>query len=148
VDFVALLADNFSINGSIGYTQGRYTEVDPAFDIYVGTDLPRLSPWTASLGATYDVDMGDAGFLTFRANYSFRDRAAYNDANTHYFDQQHESSASVNYTTPDDRWKLSLYGKNLNDEARWGNLTSIGGAYTAGPMQKGRVWGLEAEYRY
>lgn len=148
VDFVALLAENFSINGSVGYTEGRYTKVDPAFDPYVGTDLPRLSPWTASLGATYDLDLGDKGFLTFRANYSFRDRAAYNDANTHYFDQQHESSASVNYTTPDEHWKLSLFGKNLNDEARWGNLTSIGGAFTAGPMQKGRVWGLEAEYRY
>lgn len=148
VDFVALLSDNFSINGSMGYTEGRYTEKDPEFAGFTGTDLPRLSPWTASLGATYDVDLGESGFVTFRANYAFRDAAAYNDSNTEYFDQQHEASASANYTTADDHWKFSLFGKNLNNEARWGNLTSIGGAYTAGPMQKGREWGLEAEYRY
>lgn len=148
VDFIALLSDNFSLNGSFGYTEGRYTDKDPEYLAYTGTDLPRLSPWTASLGATYDLDLGDAGFMTFSANYAFRDQAAYNDSNTEYFRQQHEASASVNYTTVDDHWKVSLFGKNLNNESRYGNLTSIAGAFTAGPMQKGREYGLEVEYRY
>ncbi len=148
VDFIALLSDNFSVNGSFGYTEGRYTDKDDTYAAYTGTDLPRLSPWTASLGATYDMDLGDVGYLTFSANYAFRDRSAYNDSNTEYFRQQHEASASVNYTSADDHWKVSLFGKNLNDEARYGNLTSIAGLYTAGPMQKGREYGLEVEYRY
>lgn len=148
VDFVALLSDNFALNGSVGYIQGRYTKVDSTYEPLLGTDLPRLSPWTASLGATYDMDLGGAGSLTFRGSYSYRDAAAYNDANTEYFEQQHEVSASVNYLSPDQHWEVSLYGKNLHDEARWGNLTSIAGLWTAGPMQKGRVVGLEVEYSY
>jgi len=148
IDFVAMLSESLAVNGSVGYIDGRYTRVDPIYDPLLGTDLPRLSPWTANLAATYDIDIGDAGFLTLRGSYSFRDTAAYNDSNTEYFEQQHEVSASINYNSLDEHWKVSLYGKNLNDEARWGNLTSIAGLWTAGPMQKGRRIGLEVEYRY
>ena len=36
----------------------------------------------------------------------------------------------------------------LEDEANWGNLTSIAGLYTAGPVKKGREIGLEVNFRY
>lgn len=157
IDFVALLSDNFSINGSVGYLDGSWDKINPEYvegsptllnpAAFVGQDLPRLSPWTASLGFTYDLDLGDAGWMTFRGSYSFRDEAAYLDNNQEYFDQQHESTASIDYNTADSHWKVSLYGKNLNNEARWGNLTqaSLG---TLGPMQKGRLYGLEVQYTY
>jgi iron complex outermembrane recepter protein len=148
VDFVALLTDSFAVNGSVGYLDGEYDSVNPLYAGFLGTDLPRLSPWTANLGVTYDMDLGNAGSLTFRGSYSFRDTAAYNDSNTEIFDQQHEATASADYMSNDEHWKVSLFGKNLNDEARWGNLTSIGGLWTAGPMQKGRVVGVEVEYAY
>lgn len=158
IDFISLVTDSFSVNGSIGYIDGGWDKINPLYDIevdpslaisglFMGNDLPRLSPWTASLGVTYDVDMGSAGLLTFRANYAFRDEAAYTDNNSTYFEQQHEVTASINYLTPDDHWKISLYGKNLNDEARYGNLTNASFG-VLGPMQKGRVIGLEGEYRY
>ena len=149
VDFVALLGDNFALNGSIGWLQGRYTEINPEYDdrLALKGDLPRLSPWTASLGATYDMTLGDKGSLTLRASYSFRDRAAYNDINSLYFKQQHEVGASINYLSPDEHWKVSLFGKNLNDETRYGNLLGVGN-WVAGPMQKGRTFGVEVDYTY
>jgi hypothetical protein len=48
--------------------------------------------------------------------------------------------------SPEDHWTVSLFGKNLLDEANWGNITSIAGLYNAGPMQKGREFGLRVEY--
>jgi len=43
---------------------------------------------------------------------------------------------------------VSLFGKNLLDEANWGNLTEIGLlGYTAGPMLKGREYGIELQYQ-
>ena len=161
VDFVALITDSFSVNGSVGYLDGYWDKINPQFDpeileaanspaftagLYVGRELPRLSPWTASIGATYDMPVGDAGSLTFRANYAYRDEAAYLDNNGEFFDNQHEVTASVDFNSADEHWKVSLYGKNLNDEARYGNLTAspLG---TIGPMQKGRLYGIEVEYR-
>ena len=32
--------------------------------------------------------------------------------------------------------------------ANWGNLTSIAGLWTAGPMKKGREIGVEINFRY
>ncbi len=156
LDFVAVVTENFSLFGSLGYLDGEYdsktalaeTFIPGTTIPFVGDDLPRLSPWTSSFGLTYDFVLENAGTITVRGSYSFRDEAAYNDSNTEIFPSTREVNASVNYTTPGEQWKVSLYGKNLNDEARWGNLTSIAGLWTAGPMQKGEVYGVEVSYRY
>jgi len=154
-DFVALLAENFSIDASLGIQSGKYDSVnpdwagnDPTGTPFLGPDLPRLAPWNYSIGATYDIFIGNAGLITLRANYAFRDSHPYNDSNTEVFDSQRRASASINYTSPDDHWRVSLWGKNLKDEANWGNLTSIAGLYTAGPMQKGRDYGLTVTYGF
>jgi len=169
LDWVAMLGDNFSIDGYVGYLDGSWDHINPTYDpavlealaaggdaaaaaalasgLYIGSDLPRLAPWTASIGATYDLDMGASGLLTFRANYAYRDRNADLDNNWEYFDERRQVTASMDYRNADDTWRASLYGKNLNDEARWGNLaaSSVG---PLGPMQKGRVLGLEVQYNF
>ncbi len=147
VDFVGLITDSFSVNASYGWQDGEYDSKNPAFAAFLGDDLPRLAPTNYSVGASFDVPMGDAGLVNFATNYSYREGHPYNDSNSEIFDDQKRLNASVNWFLPNDEWQISLYGKNLTDEANWGNLTSISGIYTAGPMQKGRVIGLEANFR-
>ena len=89
-----------------------------------------------------------AGLLNLMANHSFRERHPYNDSNTEFFDDQRRTNASVNWFSSDDQWSISLYGRNLEDEANWGNLTSIAGLWTAGPMKPGRQLGVEVNFRY
>jgi iron complex outermembrane receptor protein len=162
-DFVALVTDNLSINLSYGWQDAEYDRLNPfvpAFeallrlagvfgpdDVLIGPDLPRLAPTNYSVGFSWDIPMG-TGLVNVAANHSFREGHPYNDSNTELFDDQTRTNASVNWFSGDDRWGVSLYGKNLGDEANWGNLTSIAGLYTAGPMKKGRLLGLEVNYRY
>ena len=87
------------------------------------------------------------GVVNFAGNYSYRDQNFYNDSNTAFFNEQERVNASITWFSADDQWQVSLFGKNLTDEANWGNLTSIAGLFTAGPMQKGRRIGLEVNYR-
>jgi len=155
VEFVALLAESFSIDASIGVQNGKYDSInpqwagdDPSGTPFIGPDLPRLAPWNYYIGATWDIFLNDLGVITLLGGYGFRDKNAYNDSNTEIFSQQRRLSASINYTSPEDRWRVSVWGKNLKDEANWGNLTSIAGLYTAGPMQKGRDYGLEVTYAF
>ena len=154
-DFVALFSENFSVDATLGVMNGKYDNVnpdwagnDPNGNPFIGPDLPRLAPWNYNIGATWDIFIGNAGLITLRGNYGFRDKNAYNDSNTEIFEQQRRISASINYTSPEEHWRVSLWGKNLKDEENWGNLTSIGGLYTAGPMQKGRDYGLEVVYTF
>lgn len=154
-DITALLTNNFSVNASFGYLDGKWDNRAEQFDpdtatnpaLIIGDDLPRLAPKTATLGFTYDVDLGEMGLVTLNGNYGYRDRAAYLDSNLEYFDVQHQVNASIVYLSPDQKWRASLYGKNLNDEARWGNLT-LASFGTLGPMQKGRVLGFEVAYEF
>jgi iron complex outermembrane receptor protein len=146
IDFVGLITDNFSVNASYGYQDGEYDTVNPRFAAFLGPELPRLAPTNYSVGLSLDLPVG-TGVVNFATNYSFREEHPYNDSNTEIFDDQERLNASINWFLPDDVWQISLYGKNLSDEVNWGNLTSIAGIYTAGPMQKGRTIGLEVNYR-
>ncbi len=146
VDFVGLIADNFSINASYGWQDGEYDTVNPAFASFLGSELPRLAPTNYSVGLSWDIPVG-SNMFNFMLNHSYRESHPYDDANLQFFDDQRRTSASLNWFSSDDVWNVSLYGKNLEDEANWGNLTSIAGLWVAGPMKKGRVLGLEINYR-
>ena len=162
MDFVALLTENFSINASVGVQDGEYDSIDPFVTnleallevvlgeptTVIGPDLPRLAPSNYSVGFSWDLPTGDLGIFNLASSYSYREGHPYNDSNTENFDDQNRWDASVNWYSPGDQWHVSLYGRNLTDEANWGNLTSIAGLWTAGPMQKGRYLGVEINWRY
>jgi iron complex outermembrane receptor protein len=114
----------------------------------IGPDLPRLAPSNYNVGFSWDIPTGSMGTFNLAGSYSFREENPYNDANTEIFEDQERIDASINWFSPGDSWSVSLYGKNLSDEANWGNLTSIAGLWTAGPMQKGRYLGMEVNWRY
>ena len=163
LDFVALVTDSFSVNASYGWQDGEYDSLNPLVgqieailrgagaigptDVVIGAELPRLAPTNYSVGFSWDIPVGN-GLVNLAANHSFRERHPYDDANNQFFDDQRRTNASINWISSDDTWSVSVYGKNLEDEANWGNLTSIAGLWTAGPMKKGRLMGLEVNYRY
>ena len=146
LDFVGLITDNFSINASYGWQDGEYDSVNPAFASFLGAELPRLAPTNYSVGLSWDIPAG-SNMFNVMVNHSYRESHPYDDANLQFFDDQRRTNASINWFSADDTWNVSLYGKNLEDEANWGNLTSIAGLWVAGPMKKGRVLGLEINYR-
>jgi len=151
------------VNLSYGWQDGKYDNFNPfvpAFqatlrqlgalgpnEVLIGKDLPRLAPSNYSVGFSWDIPVG-AGLVNLMANTSYRERHPYNDSNTQFFDSQRRTNASINWYSAGDKWSVSLYGKNLGDEASWGNLTSIAGLWTAGPMKPGRQLGLEVNFRY
>lgn len=147
LEFDAVPTDALRVYGNIGYLDGEYKRKNPAFTSFLGNELPRLAPWQFSLGSSYDFSLDGNGTLRVQADYGYRDENFYDDANTQEFDTQHRLGGSINWFSPDDKWTVSLFGKNLRDEANYGNLTSIAGLWTAGPMQKGREYGLQIQYR-
>ncbi len=155
-DFAALITDTFSVNLSAGWQDGEYDSVSPLVAqisaglgglTILGDELPRLAPFNYSVGFSWDIPLNTNGLINVNGNYSYRDDNPYNDSNTEFFDEQKRSNLSLNWFSPSEIWQVSVYGKNLSDEPNWGNLTSIAGLFTAGPMQKGRTIGLEINYR-
>lgn len=154
IDVVALLGDGFSINASVGRLDGEYDDVfkDITQDgIIDGSDedlaLPRLSKLTWSVGTTWDMPVGDMGNLTLRTSFSHRDEAAFSDDNKTWLPAVDMVNVSATFTSVDDRWDVSIYGKNLKDEVAYGNVAAVSFGIIR-PLQKGTVYGVEANYRF
>lgn len=164
------VTDNFLLTANLGLLDAEYTDVifdissDGAVD---GGDLelalPRVPETTWGVGAIYDVDMDAAGFLTFRANYQYRDEIAYTDNNFGWIQEFDQLNGDITWQTPYDGLAVSLFGTNLLDEVQAGNDTQIpfGGARSDGvnepfsdnpaagtfsPLKKGRVVGIELTF--
>lgn len=171
VEFQAFPLDNLIITGHVGIVDGEYDEV--LFDISgdgvvdekdLALDIPRLAPQTYGLGVIYDQDLGSAGILTARANINHRSSAAYTDSNLGTLPAADIVDASLGYSPLDGGWTLSLYGKNLLDEVTFGNDTQLpanfpgsttfavpgldGSGATFSPLNKGRIFGVEAQFNY
>ncbi len=148
---------NLIVNLALGYTEGEYTDVK--FDLNGdGTlndkdealDLPRLAPFTGSLALIHDQDVGDFGFITSQISYSHRDESAYTDNNRGTLNDANMVDASVALTPNSGDWTVSIYGKNLRDEATEGGDTQLpfAAGATFSPLNKGRVVGAEFKYRF
>jgi len=159
LDALWSITDNFVINGSVGITEGQFTEVlinltaptDGSFDVApddgdLALEIPRLSPFTANLGMTYFQKTG-LGTMTLNANYAHRDRAFFTDNNLGFINPQDRFDASVGLDIQDSGLNVTIYGKNLSNEVLHGGDTQLSNG-TFSPLAKGRVIGLELNYEY
>ena len=174
--------DNFLVTANIGLIDAEYTEV--LFDISgdgmvdnadLSLALPRTPEATYGIGFIHDLDLGDHGSITSRANFQHRDEFAYTDNNFGWIQEVDSLTANITWNTPRDGLSVSLYGNNLLDEVSAGNDTQLPfggnvsalvpgssnlstgvntpfGAYpaagTLSPLKKGRVLGIELTYEY
>lgn len=149
-----LVTENLLVQGSVGHTDGDYDRI--LFDLtgdgmITNTDLdlklPRLAPWTYSIGATYDHELGAMGYLTSRINYAHRDVAAYTDNNVGVINSANVLDASLAWTTRNEQVTFSVYGRNLLDEAWAGGDTQLPfGSFS--PLNKGLVTGIEVQLNF
>jgi len=157
-EVTAVVTDSLLISGFLGLLDGDYNEVGDinGDGVSDATDLalefPLLAPvsWGVSLDYIHQLPSGELGLL---ASYNFRDEVESTEANVPTTRQPTVNvfDASLRYTSEDERWTASIYGKNLTDEVFLQTVNTLG-AITAGPNggdgsiqtpQKGRVIGAE-----
>jgi iron complex outermembrane recepter protein len=82
-----------------------------------GNDLPNSPKLTYNLAANYTRPIGTL-LGTASINYFWRDKVSYSDAGDPGASQGSYGllGASVGIGASDDRWRVSLFGKNLTDQ--------------------------------
>ncbi len=154
-DLTVAPTDALQLTASVGYTDSDYKRV--RFDLNNDRVInaldfalkpPRLSKWSASVGATYTIDLANDHKLTAHADYGYRSSAAGNDANTSFLTPVNMLNADLTYTFPDDRLAISLYGENLLNSDIEGGKTAVGGGVFFRPLDKGRVYGASARLSF
>ena len=156
------ITDSLLLLASVGWLDWEYAEV--SFDLNGdgsvdaadrNLDLPRAAEWTYSLGLNLDLPLGSWGYLTLRGNYAHRDSSAFTDNNLGFIPEQDIVDAGADIYSNSGSWVLSVYGKNITNEVKFGGDTQLpatlgpvplGGTFS--PLAKGRVWGVEALYNF
>lgn len=157
--------------GNIGIIDASYDRI--LFDISgdnvvnaadLALDLPRVPNITFGAGIIHEADLG-SGSLVSRVNLQYRDQFAYTDSNFGFVEEITNLDANITWNTPLDGLAVSVYGKNLLDEAQYGGDTQLPfpGPFSTGvnrpfgefpaagsfrPLSKGRQVGLELTFDF
>jgi iron complex outermembrane receptor protein len=167
----AVLSENLFLRGSFGYVDGSYDTVrfnlDGSPDGLVTDadkqlDIPRLAPKSYGAELIYTRDVGFGTFTAQGAGYH-RDSAAYTDNNRGQLRAADIFDASLGLTFMEERMKVSVFGKNLKNESTIGGDTQLPAIFPGGPaslipsaagtgatfspLNKGRIYGIEVQYR-
>ena len=156
VESEAVIGMGFSLTGSIGYTNAKYTHVNPGVGdngVQVTTDyeLPKTPKWKFNIGPQYIADLGDAGELQFNADWTHTTHLFNDLGNTALLERPATDSvnASMTYKAPGDHWELTVGATNLTDERYVVTGQNQGGvAVVFASYSEPREWFATARFRY
>lgn len=166
-----LLLGRTVVSANAGHIDARYRNVrfDISGDGVVGPadaalKLPRVPEWTFGGEIVHSFTLRTGSSLRLRAAYQHRDAYAWTDSNFGWVGASENVDADLTWSG--ERITISLYGRNLLDEAQFGGDTQLGfagGPFSDGnnrpfdprpaagsfsPLAKGRVVGLEIGLLY
>ncbi len=130
------------INASTGYTNFKYTSLNPAVNplgdpsgLTLDSPDPYTPKWTANFGVQYDIGLDGLGVLTPRLDYSYRSTIYFGaDPNDPYGKQPGYSivNARLTWRAPDGKLSVAAFVTNLGDTlyytAKADELNSFGTA--------------------
>ena len=149
--------ERFTIDATLGYLDAEYDTFacDLDRDLTTGDmngyedcsvlDVKRTPDLQASLGATYDIPLGQRGglMLNGRANYT---DAFFNDI-FNSVGSEHEDvtllNASITYYNPDETVRVALYGRNITDEEYQTAGLGVANLWTFSIYGKPATYGME-----
>jgi iron complex outermembrane recepter protein len=118
VEFVITPIEGLQIDGSYAYLHARFRSfATGATGNFTGNDLPRSPHDKVHLGAQYTFDVQGWGVLG-RVDYTNQSHMYFEASNIPTQKQEGfiNWDARVSVTSPDKRWELAVWGKNLSDE--------------------------------
>ncbi len=151
-----LATDNFTIQASLGYLDASYDEFDFDGVDLTSLDIPFASEYQVGLQATYTQALPSGATLTYYLSGHYQDEAEMSpfDPNQvavgvarHPTFTQMESrtlvDASVTYTSSDEKYYATLFGKNLLDETYRVSANSVAFLWNFTQYGPPSQWGLE-----
>jgi iron complex outermembrane recepter protein len=126
IEVTAAPTDAFTINGSIGYLDAKYTNVlVPArvaanpfqAGVFPGGELPKTPKWKFNVSPRYELRMGNGGKIIALADYTHTS-SLWNDTERAFLLQRPSTdilNGSVSYRDPGDHWDITLGMTNITD---------------------------------
>lgn len=120
---------------------------DPALVDLSGNRLSNAPKFTVAAFVDQRFELGDAGYLDLSADVNLQDEVFFTEFNNN--DARQEAFALVNasatYRSPDERWSLAVWGKNLTDKYALANTIIASPLYSfvsVGSLRPPRTYGI------
>ncbi len=153
--------DGMMINFNVGYLDSEVDAFDSfdddgnPIDLSNTTELGYAPEWTGQIRASYEFDVGDIGYVTLGTDVSYQDEMFTSSPidttdplqTAQMADDHYIWNAMAAFTSSDERWRIALEGKNLNDERELVNTFDIGIIATGG-YNPPRTWAVSVGYTY
>ncbi|MHC3126196.1 hypothetical protein OB03_02325 [Brevundimonas sp. GN22] len=107
-----------TLSASGSFIDAEYQEyTDPLRGIsYDGHRIQRTPEFQYTLGADVDYPINDKLSFIASANYSYQDQMFWGPENTNSEDAYGQLNGRIGVASPDGRWSLTLWGRNITDE--------------------------------
>ncbi len=156
-----LVSDRLTLKGSLGYLDAEYDEFDFEGVDLTSLDIPFASEVQAGVQATYLQPLASGATLTWYLSAHYQDDAEMSpfDPNAvatgvarHPTYTQLESRTLVDvnltYTSPDEKYYATVFGKNITDEEYRVSANSVGGLWNFTQYGAPALWGVEFGMRF
>lgn len=150
----ARISSGFDLYGSLGYLDAEYDKfVDRVNGVLTDVSFRKLKgapKWQYNTGFRFEQPVSNLGSIRLGGEVSHRSKVYNNVANTEAIATEARTllNASAAFTTADERWTITLAGRNLTDKKYFTNGIFIAGlisaVYPADPL----TWTLSARYKF
>jgi len=117
LELQALLTENLNVwfNGS--WLDTEYVDyVDSLGIVFSGNTMQRVPEFSYSVGAEWTIPQLGPWDLSIRGDYRWQDELFWSVENTNFEEDFGLIGGRISYSSPDGRYTVSLWGKNLADE--------------------------------
>lgn len=147
----SLIGDNFELQASVGFTDAKYTELVGQTQLERDFLFQNTPEWSTSLTGVYSFELPSGGAWSLQVDWAYNSEITNSPRNRPELIAGSVSlfSAVVKYQDPNDRFSLSLGGRNLSDErfiVSGQNQDGIG--YVGGTYNRPREWYLSIDYDF
>ena len=148
--------DGLMFGLNVGYLDTDVKEYKSGDDDIADQTAIGFAPeWTAQGRVQWDIDVADYGYITLGTDLSYRDESYTNspvDLTSEFASLQVQEdhviwNAMAAFTTTDERWRIAVEGKNLEDERVITNTFVVGPFVTAG-YNMPRTWAVSVGYQF
>lgn len=169
-EFSWWLTDNLRIDGSGTWLDASfedYVTTDPFDTVFqqlglipadvdlsrqlAGNRMVQSPEWAWSLGATMDFQLGNGWRSSASLAASYRGDVEFSQFNHDALSQDSVTTVDgdIGFTSPDSRWNVSLWGKNLTDETIYVGTFILNSSRTnAGFLSPPRTFGISVGYNF
>ncbi len=159
LEVMMLPIERLRVDAVVSWLDATYEKYDTADSVFPllgvqdlsGNQLNRSPEWSFNVGAEYSWSLGDAGELTARVDFAWKDDQYYRAYNLDRDRQEayHRTDARLSWSNKNQAWSMDFWVKNIEDEEVVTNIVVSAaslGSTPSGNISPPRTFGLTVGY--